>query len=306
MNKKMIMFLCIGLQIMESIQSAATKEIQTTTAQITVFVHGTHRTNNALGYIPGVGKYLYHPEGLYKPEECIKGYVYRSLAQSITEASPVEFPKEHFYIFCWSGALSHDKRVQAAYELHEALNRLVEKYENNCIVTLITHSHGGNVALNLVQVPGERKYSIDSLILLAVPVQCFTQKYVEDALFKNVYSLYSRWDLIQIVDPQGLDYARRMISEMVTKSHRYVEELQEAIPFFSQRKFASAKVKHIEVRHHMSLGDRPIMHIEFILSHFTSKISTILKQAAEYDFTKAQDMIFNFGESSFFDTFFKA
>ena len=123
MNNCKAVFFFMGLWIMGNM------EAKKSSVTITVFVHGTHRTNNALGYLPGVGTYVYHPEGLYRPDECEEGYVYRRLARSITQASPLDFPQEHFYIFCWSGVLSHEGRVKAAHELHEALNRLVLQHE---------------------------------------------------------------------------------------------------------------------------------------------------------------------------------
>jgi hypothetical protein len=298
MNKWMVILFFIGQKCMAHVE--AENEIN----RVTIFVHGTHRTASALGQIPGVGVYVNHKQGLYKPDECPQEYVYRRLANIFSLHSPLEFPAEHFYLFCWSGILSHEARFEAARGLHKALNDLVNKYKNKCVITLVTHSHGGNVALNLPNVGGAYDYVIENLILLAVPVQKNTEGNVEDLLFKNVYSLYSRWDLIQIGDPQGFGYSRRMIRKVFTRAGQERGDLEEVIPFFSQRIFLSARVKHIEICQATLLGNRPIGHIEFLLPHFINNISSILKKASQYDFHLNDPMIFNIERSCFYLTYF--
>lgn len=291
-------FFLIGLKSMVEI------EAKDECANVTIFVHGTHRTQHALGYIPGVAPYVYHKEGLYKTDECLDTYCYRRLANSITTSASFEFPLEHFYLFCWSGVLSHTGRVAAAYQLHEALNNLVVKYNNKCKITLITHSHGGNVVLNLVGVQGERNYVIDTLLLLAVPVQHITKSYIDSDIFKNIFSFYSRWDLLQIGDPQGLGYQRRLVRRVFTRQGQEKSDLEEIIPLFSQRRFVSTKVKHVEIVHSTWFGSRPISHIEFILPHFTRNLGTILKKAHQHDFTQNPHLIFSLEKNSLFESLF--
>ena len=283
-------------------------EKQNDVVHITVWVHGTHRTYNKLGQIPFISPYVNHEEGLYRPEECLEQYVYRRIAATISQAAPNEFPAEHFYIFCWSGMLSHEARLEAAHVLHKALNDLVMRYKNNGkkpVITLITHSHGGNVALNLATVPGTREYSIESLILLAIPVQQVTLKNVEHLLFKNIFSIYSRWDLMQVGDPQGFGQSRKRIRKYFTREGQEAGDLEETIPFFSQRIFPHGKVKHIEIRHMTLFGNRPIGHIEFLLPHFTRHIDSIIKKAMTYDFSEGTPMIFNLERASLFDGLFR-
>jgi hypothetical protein len=285
MNKRLILLgLFIGLEGMEHV-GVENRPI------ITIFIHGTHRTAHVLGYIPGVGQYVYHKNGLYKIDECTPNYCYRSIAEGISYNASSLFPRDNFYIFSWSGILSHSARVAAAYELHRDLNSLIKIYGKDCRINLITHSHGGNVALNLAQVKGNRHYSIENLILLAVPVQHFTKHHVEDEIFKNVFSLYSKWDLFQIGDPQGWGKDRERVRNLFTREGQKKVELCEEIPYFSQRKFSSKKVKHAEVRHAMWCGNRPIGHIEFLLPHFTQHIAIILEQVTKHDFEQLPDLI---------------
>jgi hypothetical protein len=63
MNKWIIGFFLIGLQGMNYAQKADD------VVPITIWIHGTHRINDRLG-IPGIGVYVDHKVGLYKPDDC--------------------------------------------------------------------------------------------------------------------------------------------------------------------------------------------------------------------------------------------
>jgi uncharacterized membrane protein YcfT len=75
-----------------------------------------------------------------------------------------------------------------------------DQYKKKCIITVITHSHGGNVALNLAQFSDTRDYDIETLILLAVPVQRLTQHFVDEVVFKNIFSTFSYMMRINTID----------------------------------------------------------------------------------------------------------
>ncbi|WP_196299706.1 hypothetical protein, partial [Streptococcus pneumoniae] len=72
-------------------------------------------------------------------------------------------------------------------------------------ITLVTYSHGGNVALYLSSVQAEKEQaeplpdpiSIDTLVLLACPIQKETDYLVADPMFKKVYNIFSTEDFIQ-------------------------------------------------------------------------------------------------------------
>lgn len=60
--------------------------------------------------------------------------------------------QRHYYLFGWSGLLSQESRRQEALRLLNLLSEEVQKFKDQKIdpkITLICHSHGGNVALNL-------------------------------------------------------------------------------------------------------------------------------------------------------------
>lgn len=114
------------------------------------------------------------------------------------------------YSFIWSGKLSFKSRLKAATLLYNQLEQVIQNYYAifNIYpkIRLITHSHGGNVALNLARIHENLKGSlttIHELILLACPVQRETSSYLEHSLFESVYALYSKIDLVQVIDPQG-------------------------------------------------------------------------------------------------------
>lgn len=252
-------------------------------AKITVFIHGTHRFAQL---IPKVIKPLYSrfhdSPGLKHLSQAPRNYCYRRFLESIARYGKNYFPKEHCYLFGWSGMLSHEARVQAAYDLHKGLIEIHEKYQSYEL-TLISHSHGGNVALNLAGLDCKKPYHIDRLILIACPVQEVTKNFVYDPLFKEIYAPYSKWDSFQILDPQGAVPRRRYIRCMFTESARCTN--LHFIPLFSERHFpADSKVKHISIKSFF----RPLSHIEFLFLSFTKKLENILIKAKDHDFSKKE------------------
>ncbi len=302
MNKWIISVFLIGSYCM------AYAQVKQDRVQVTIWVHGTQAGFNLLSNIlPSLAVYLKHVDGLYRPHECAQEYIYRKVVHTISQSCPIVFPQEHFYLFCWSGILSHDARVKAAQELHTALNNLIITYRQNgkeCAITLITHSPGGNVALNLVNIVDVREYIIDKLVLLAVPVQEATKDYVDNDLFKDVCSIYSECDMFQVGDQQGREQFKKRLKGLCPCEKKEPEVFVKRIPFFSERYFPSQKVKHIQVIHNTLFGERPIGHSEFLFPYFTQYIPAILEQASEYDFLKDTHMIFNLEKASLVDTFF--
>lgn len=243
-----------------------------------VFVHGTHRTGNALSfnYSP-LKPYLSHPAGLYKFSDCDDNFCFKWVMKQLIEKSNGLFNPEYCHIFCWSGQLSHKARIEAAQNLH---NELIKLYRKNPDIPLIifTHSHGGNVVLNLAGINEEKPYSIDSLVLLACPVQEKTKSYIFDDLFKEIFSIYSSWDMIQVLDPQGIYYYKEKLYSYFTNQNQPTEPTPS---FFSERLFPQeSKVKHICLKRM-----RPISHLEFLLPTCTSKYPEILYTTINHDFT---------------------
>ena len=151
---------------------------------ITVWVHGTlifrtptyHKIFNNRSY-------LVHAQSL--PEN----HHFRTLVETIAQQDPAHFPAEEFYIFSWSGKLLHQERINASKKLYSDLVTLADEYQKkyNCYPTIriITHSHGGNVVLNMATIKDESPtpLRIKSLILLACPVQDRTMNFINTPLF---------------------------------------------------------------------------------------------------------------------------
>jgi hypothetical protein len=284
---------------------------------ITVWVHGTrareflpvnmHATWRQFEYLK-----CYCPQGLHTATQLEDALYIKTILCTLTKADPIMFPAEHTYAFGWSGGLHPEKRMRASQELEVALRQLKSYYENlygYCpLLRFITHSHGGNVVLNLATtIPGNTLH-IDELLLLACPVQEKTAHLVESSLFGHIISLYSMRDTVQIVDPQGTHGIFEGIKNGI--SHRSYALFKQSLDtrtkkFFSGRLFpASNKIKQIKVewdRHHTLsmqdlafLGDRRaqqvhavlqrvdrsqrgLAHSEFILPSFVAHVPIFLR-----------------------------
>ena len=120
------------------------------------------------------------------------------------------------------------------------------------------HSHGGNVILLLAQVkdPEDTSFFVNQVILMGTPVQKHTKNYACADCFGKVYSLYSMLDILQIIDPQGL-------------------QQKETHALFSERFFpAHEKIEQVAIK----LNDRSIMHIEFVKRKFIAQIPSIIAE----------------------------
>src|SRR5579863_116645 len=231
---------------------------------ITIWVHGT-----LIFYTP-----VYHQ--IFGGKSCLmpitalpKDHHFRVLADTIAERDPGHFPSEEFYVFGWSGKLQNQERENAAEKLHQEMITLQEKYIKKYgiapTIRLIAHSHGGNVVLNMAKIKSNLR--IKSLILLACPVQEKTMHLINTPMFQRVYSLYSSFDIIQIIAPQ---FRRlRGTHEYNPKRRKYHYKI---IPF-SARLFpiyghlTQAKIK---INHY------PISHTRFSTQEFTKLLPTIL------------------------------
>ena len=132
-------------------------------------------------------------------------------------------------------------------------------------IRLITHSHGGNVALFLSKINNKsEKIKIYELILLACPVQKKTSQLVKNQMFEKIYSLYSGMDILQVIDPQGMH-------EIIKKEARKAKET----PFFSERRFKPQK-NMLQAK--LKINGRGILHVEFLLKKFTAVMPYLLQE----------------------------
>lgn len=136
----------------------------------------------------------------------------RTLAQELAQQDPANFNLEQFYLLRWSGGWGTTAREHAAVDLYQLLTDLVAnltaQFGVTPEITIIGHSHGGNVALNLARVYNREQlnFQVKRLVLLACPVLAESCQAVADPLFRQIYALYSQGDWIQILDLQDWDW----------------------------------------------------------------------------------------------------
>lgn len=187
--------------------------LQAEQSRVTVWVHGTRLASivpvSRFFRLSTVERNIGHvPCGLHHVSELDESLYHRAIASLVSEADSQQFPLEHIYMFGWSGELDASLRLASARNLAKALNELIllyiQKDKQPPQITLITHSHGGNVVLNLARVCEDLPQVSFRAILLACPVQRETSFLVGSPLFSKVYNLHSHADWTQVMDPQGM------------------------------------------------------------------------------------------------------
>jgi hypothetical protein len=234
---------------------------------LTVWVHGTRLFSN-----PILWRFFHKNPGLAHINEIDQKHHTNRIGTTLFEADSKQFPKQSLYRFGWSGKLSARVREESAEELYTQLCILSDQWRAKHLcapaITLITHSHGGNVALNLAKIHQKRHHNIRivRLVLLACPVQKETCEYILDPLFEQVYSLYSSLDLVQVVDPQGL--------------HHWLKQHKVQSPFFSERTF----MPHNTLRQaKIKCNGRGLFHAEFMFPHFLATLPAVLSIMDTYN-----------------------
>lgn len=258
--------------------------------QITIFVHGT-LPPDALMAIPPVRSFFYCPTGLTQAVEFDPKFHTYKLAQQLCSTRADEFDMAHFYLFGWSGKLNPLARKEASQELFQSLRLLAERYRQQGTkpqFRIITHSHGGNVALHMHESTKEHAHDlvIDELIVLACPVQTETAAHAHPASFKKIYSIHSHSDLLQVLDPQGVHAFLGTLKEHgleFTMSH-----LNELGPLFSSRHFEAAE--HI-IQLNVRYPRRELFHIEFLLPKFISTLPSLLETMRNHEATQGSNEI---------------
>ncbi len=219
---------------------------------INIFIPGTLPPNFIMK-ISVVHRFLYCLPGLTLARNLGPEYHMNKIARTLAQQDAQRFPLDTFYLFGWSGALNFKARQQAADSLYSHIKHLVKSFAETPYIRIITHSHGGNVALNLARsYPELELFTINELILLGCPVQEATRDFVNAPLFGKIYSFHSHIDLIQVLDPQGLSQA--------------------STSFFSHRHFPfTSRVLQVN----LTLNKRNLFHLEFLMLKFF----TLLPQA---------------------------
>ena len=309
-----ILLLLIGIILMETFLPAITAPAPKLPT-ITVWIHGTKPqeflTNRLSKLAQNLETTLFgYEQGLHNVASLTSNQNNYLLAKELSDNYPQQFPWEHFYVFGWSGKLNHTERQLAAKDLYHALKELVLRYQKEyCItpqITLITHSHGGNVALNMAAIiDKDCSVVINRLILLACPVQNYTMNLVKSPLFKRIYSIHSHTDMFQILDPQGLHpfFTLKRMAEF-----KNAFNISKKRPLFSRRHFPiNPKIAHACIRWKKGVpweksltkmtdsvyfrpiktslqnldkikANRGLLHVEFILLPFISHLQYIIAQ----------------------------
>ncbi len=161
---------------------------------INIFIHGTLLPKTILQIRP-LHVFFHCPSGLIKADTLNQKLHLASLTHALSNGF-----KGDYYVFGWSGKLNPLERKLAAADLYKSLQEIATP---DTFIRLISHSHGGNVALHTKDL-SDGSFAIDELILLACPVQKETAQNVTHRFFKKVYSIHSHYDLIQVIDPQGI------------------------------------------------------------------------------------------------------
>lgn len=266
---------------------------------ITIFIHGTLLFPNLIFMLPPIRHFFYCPPGLTKAKKLSIKYQMAKIARTLSAEDKKRFNLNNFYLFGWSGCLNATARKNAAHELYCALQKICKKNKQNKI-RLITHSHGGNVALYLRLIAQEESkancklnninsssvnintkyahdntyFTIEELILLACPVQERTAEFISDPFFRKVYSFHSDYDLIQVIDPQAihdiLDHYKSFYSASLG-------------PLFSERHFNhSSNLKQVQIK----INNYSLSHIDFLFLKFIKLLPLALDMLEDNYFLK--------------------
>jgi len=245
---------------------------------ITVWIHGTHFFRRPIFYSIFNGKATLKQARFFDPDQS-----FYTIAKTIATSSPEKFPLDTFYIFGWSGRLCAQERENAAKQLYQELQSIItvylQQHHTYPVIQLITHSHGGNVALNLAKIkdPTDKQFSIASLILLACPVQIQTMDYICNPIFKQAYVLYSGIDMLQVLAP-----------EIVYQNNKKQKTRSYKIPPFSSRRFPPQP--HV-IQAKIKINKYALLHTKFTAPKFLTMLPLILTELDQWDYTEKQTNI---------------
>lgn len=168
---------------------------------VTIFVHGSQNMTKLLP-----SNIWYCKKGLHHISDLPDDSCFVKDAILLQQADCNFFSVEHYYTFGWSGKISFTLREIAGQELFNDLQKLLEKYKADYKIypkiRFVTHSHGGNVVLNMLNLFPVVNDGIVNLevVMLACPVQKVTEELIEHTAITRSYIMYSTFDLIQLLD----------------------------------------------------------------------------------------------------------
>lgn len=187
---------------------------------ITIFVHGTYLMRKVFQFSP-YRHLMYCPQGLTLAKDLPSHYHFYKMAHGCASCDQDLYSVDQFYVFGWESEHVNDaNRNKSAKVLVEQMYEVVVDYyiRHNVIpkIRLIGYSHGGNVILhtaNYLPLYADMQDVEIEAWLFGTPVQVISHDLVNSDCFKAIYSIYSKKDIIQKIDPQGL------INRNLTKNH---------------------------------------------------------------------------------------
>ena len=193
-------FLCI-------ISISCQDQISALPVNLIVWIHGTAANcflpNKLTGKIRGKVEII-HFDALHQDSDAKKKAV------ALQHGDDICFNTSNFYRCNWSGFLDYKEREYVAEKLYDFLvdkvNEITADTGKRPSISIITHSHGGNIALTLAKYNnkhGGDDLVVDRLILMACPVQKRTADFANHQTFKKIYAFYSPFDPIQLCAMQG-------------------------------------------------------------------------------------------------------
>lgn len=253
-SKRFLSIIFITIISFSSIQSAHCPEF------ITIYVHGT-TTKLGLRLLSKFYKEMtFGKFGIHHFNDLPQNSLLREDAKILQNGDPKRFDAAHFYTFGWSGSLSFKARQIAGHQLYDGVKELLQEYQQKYgkipKLRIWTFSHGGNVALNMVNLlPFFENQPVHlELVLVAVPVQKVTEKLIEHDGIAQSYVISSTRDLMQVLD-------------------RYKFEKKRYTP---ERFFATTKQNCRQVK--VFINNRGLGHVDLLRS-FTIHLPDVLNFA---------------------------
>ncbi len=305
----------------KSPSAAQCENVRFVRGPVTIYIHGT-RVNSIIPI--GVSRQAMEledrihggPPGLHPITEIDEKFYVRTIGTILNSVDSKQYPLENFYSFVWSGKLDPRHRYEAAHLLYDQIvERIVIPYQKEYgtppQITIMSHSHGGNIALQLAHA-GQKKpnaFTVDQLILLACPVQKETSKYITDPIFKHAFNIHSHDDMIQILDMQKFHpiqpafqqaWSDKTFAPITCAFWKCVE-----CPLFSERHFLNnPKLKQVRMKwdgkplwskqdtdlfgplvskvhkttRFIARSNRGLLHIEFIIPTFFHNLPRIMHE----------------------------
>ena len=175
---------------------------------ITIFVHGTYLMRKFFQF-SHYRPLMYCPQGLSLAKNLPTYYHFHRMAKGCMNCDKNSYNMDQFYIFGWKSEHVNDHtRNKAAKELVDQLYAVIFDYYNQHgivpKVRLLGYSHGGNVVLNMANhLPHYPDIDMEAW-LFGTPVQQVNHNHIYSHCFRKIYSIYSKRDWIQTIDPQGI------------------------------------------------------------------------------------------------------